>query len=87
MQNKAATVAVVNLQSELGITAIRNTVARIGHWTSIQCVADAVFTKLTLPNNDGDSMDNITMTAGQTMCLGNITAITLASGSVVASKA
>lgn len=80
-------VAVLNLQAENGTTTIRNAVAQTGRWTSIQCIADAVFTKLTCPNNEGDSLDNITMVAGQTLCLGLITDITLASGGVVAAKA
>lgn len=80
-------VAVLNLQGENGTTTIRTTSARTGRWTSIQCIADAVFTQLTCPNNDGDSLDTISMTAGQTLCLGLITKITLASGAVVAAKA
>lgn len=79
-------VAVLNLQAENGTTTIRTTSARTGRWTSIQCISDAVFTKLTCPNDDGDSLDNITMSKGQTLCLGLITHITLASGGVVAAK-
>jgi hypothetical protein len=82
----AQAVAVLNLQAENGFTAIRNNTARTGRWTSIQCIADAVFTKLTCPNNNGDNIDNITMVAGQTLCLGLITEITLASGSIVAAN-
>lgn len=83
----AQAVVVLNLQAENGTTTIRTTTARTGRWTSIQCLADAVFTKLTCPYNEGDALDNITMTAGQVLCLGLITDITLASGSVVAAKA
>ncbi len=85
-QNKAAAVAVVNLQAENGTTTIRNTAARTGRWSSIQCISDAVFTKLTCPQNEGGSLDNITMVAGQNLCLGIITEITLASGGIVAAK-
>ncbi len=86
-QVKAAAVAVVNLQAENGTTTVRNTVARTGgRWSSIQCIEDAVFTKLTCPQNEGGSLDNITMVKGQNLSLGIITEVTLASGGVVLSK-
>lgn len=82
----AQAVAALNLQNENGTTTIRNTVARVGRWKNIQCISNAVFTKLTCPNNVGGSLDDITMVAGQSLCLGLITEITLASGGVVAGK-
>lgn len=85
-QTKAQLVAVGNLQGENGTETIRNTSERTGFFTSIQCIEDAVFTKLTCPNNTGGSLDNITMLAGQSLCLGLITNIQLASGGVVAAK-
>lgn len=81
--SKSLLVAVGNLQGENGTHTVRNTAEAIGQWTSIQCIADAVFTKLTCPNNTGGSLDNITMTRGQSLCLGLITNVQLASGGVV----
>ncbi len=85
---KAQSVAVVNQSGENGLRFISNTVAQTPTsgkewWTSVYVVTDAVFTKLTNTANEGASMDAISVKAGQTIS-GQITAITLASGSVVA---
>ncbi len=85
--SKALLTAVGNLQGEFGIRYINNTSEQRGNWTSLRCVTAAVFTKLTLGNNDGDAMDTISMAAGDVLSLGNILAIQLASGSVVAYRA
>ncbi len=80
----AQQVAVMNLQGENGTTFINDTTAWTGRWTAIKCISAAVFTKLTCPRNNGRSMDTISLAAGDTLMVGLATAITLASGSVLA---
>jgi hypothetical protein len=68
-----------------GSTFINTTGAKTGSWAFIIVIADCVFTTLTDANRDGDAVGSTSFAAG-TMLFGTFTAITLASGSVVAYK-
>ena len=80
----------INKQSfgQAGATFESGTTAVTGEFCAILIVADAVFTVLTWPEQDGDDMSTGTVTfpAGVTI-YGQITAFTLASGQVLAYKA
>lgn len=74
---------------QLGSTWIADTSAYTGHWGAIQCISNCEFTTLTSGvRHDGTNvmkgtLDGKTLSAGQTI-FGDFTAITLASGSVIA---
>lgn len=73
---------IVNLAGGNGGTYIGDTTANTDTWFCVYCIANATFSTLT--NNVGYP-DNLQLTAGQAI-YGTFTAITLASGSVVAYK-
>lgn len=73
---------IVNLAGGNGGTYIGDTNANTGTWFCIYCIANTTFSTLT--NNVGYP-DALQLTAGQAI-YGTFTAITLASGSVVAYK-
>jgi hypothetical protein len=68
-----------------GVTLINDTNANTGKWWAVVPLADTVFTTLTDDQRDGDSIVGQTFPAG-VFIPGEITAITLASGSVLAYK-
>lgn len=68
-----------------GSTFINTSGAKTGSWAFILVIADAVFTTLTDANRDGDAVSTTSFAAG-TLLFGTFTAITLASGSVIAYK-
>lgn len=85
---KAAMTAVSNLKGEQGCRFISGTGAQtptsgLRWWTAIQCISACVFSTLTNNTNEGASMNSVTLAAG-TVIYGQFTAITLASGSVIA---
>jgi len=65
-----------------GGTLITGTTAKTGSWYAVQVVADVVFSTLT-GNLGGDTYAGVTFAAG-TVIYGSFTAITLASGKVIA---
>jgi hypothetical protein len=68
-----------------GSTFFNDTTARTGSWYSIQVLAAAVFTTLTDSTRDGTAVSTFSFPAG-TIFFGNFTAITLASGTIIAYK-
>jgi len=79
---------IVNSQRQIGAygsTYINDTAANTGKWYCIIPNTDAKFTLLTDANRDGDTLEGDTFPAGYPI-YGAFTAITLASGSVVAYK-
>lgn len=79
---------VTNSQRQVGAfgsTYINDTSANTGTWYCIIPNTDAVFTTLTDALRDGDSLGTDTFPAGYPI-YGEFTAITLASGSVMAYK-
>ncbi len=85
---KSAMVAPSNLKGEQGCRFISNTAAQtptpaLKWWTAIQVVTDCVFTALVNNTNEGAPMNSIALQGGS-IIYGQFTAITLASGSVIA---
>jgi hypothetical protein len=72
----------ISIKSPSASLTISDTAAHTGTWTSIQIVSAAVFTLLTGTNT---GYATISYPAGLTL-YGNFTAITLASGTVVANS-
>lgn len=70
------------LSGEAGGRFINDTTARTGDWICIQAITATTFTTLTSPSISG-SIASITLSAGVTLH-GRFTAITLATGSVIA---
>lgn len=70
-----------NLAGGDGGTYIADTTANTGKWFGIYCIADCAFSTLT--SNITALPNNLSLTAGQAI-YGTFTAITLASGSVIA---
>lgn len=66
-------------------TLFADTTARTGQWYKILVVSAAVFTLLTVDNWDGTAIGTTSFPAGSVL-YGNFTAITLASGIVLAYK-
>jgi len=62
---------------------ITGTGANAGDWNCIQAITACTFTVLVSPNIAGPSLNTITLAAGTTLH-GRFSAITLATGSVVA---
>ncbi len=75
--------AVSGLMGERGGVIETGTTAVTGDFSAIQCLADTVFSVLTLPDFVGDALTAITIPAG-TIIYGNCTAFTLTSGRVIA---
>lgn len=75
-----------NMRGEEGITFINDTAAKTGNWREIQCITACTFSVLTCSNNDGAAMTAIALTPTMPPLRGSFTAITLATGSVVALK-
>jgi hypothetical protein len=69
-----------------GSTLFTDTTARTGSWFAITVIADAVFTLLTDATRGGTALAADTFPAGVTI-YGQFTAITLASGKIIAYKA
>jgi hypothetical protein len=70
-----------NLSGGDGGIYIADTTANTGKWFGIYCIANCEFSTLT--SNITDLPDDLVLTAGQAI-YGTFTAITLASGSVIA---
>ena len=77
---------------QLGSAFINDTSAHTGQWGIIQCIAACTFTTLTSGNGNNGSplmsgtLSSVTMAAGM-IIYGYFTAITLATGSVIAYNA
>jgi len=87
-KTKSLLVFVGNLQGENGFTYISDTSARtpslgMQSWRSIQAVTASTFTLLSASNSEGNNLNTVTLAAGGIL-YGSFTAITLASGSVIA---
>jgi hypothetical protein len=82
-KSAAQLVYVANLQGESGITFINDTSAKTGSWSAIQCITACTFSVLTCKENNGADMASIVLAAGATI-YGHFSAITLATGSVIA---
>jgi len=66
-----------------GSTFFNDTTARTGNWYCIQVLANTVFTTLTDSTRGGSAISTFSFPAG-TIFFGNFTAITLASGTIIA---
>jgi hypothetical protein len=66
-----------------GSTFFNDTTARTGNWYCIQVLANTVFTTLTDSTRGGTAISTFSFPAG-TVFFGNFTAITLASGTIIA---
>lgn len=77
----AANVNIGNLAGQNGGTYIADTADYTGDWFGIYVIANTTFSTLT--SNIANLPNNLSLTAGQAI-YGRFTAITLASGSVVA---
>jgi len=69
-----------------GSTFFNDTTARTGNWYAIQVLATAVFTLLTDSTRTGTAISTFSFPAG-TIFFGNFSAITLASGTIIAYNA
>jgi len=67
-------------------TLINDTAANTGVWNEINIVTNTAFTLLTDANRDGDTLTSGTTFVAPNILYGNFTAITLASGAVIAIK-
>jgi hypothetical protein len=70
---------------KIGSTFVNDTTVRTGKYFCIQVLADTVFTTLTDTSRDGTAVGTFVFKVG-TVIYGNFTAITLASGTVLAYK-
>jgi hypothetical protein len=69
-----------------GSTFFNDTANRTGTWYCIQVLASCVFTTIIDSTRSGNTFNGVTIPAG-TIFFGNITSITLASGSIIAYNA
>lgn len=69
----------------LGTTFINTTTPYTGSWALIRCITEAAFDLLTDADTSGDALTDGVFPAG-TILYGKFTAITLASGAVLAHK-
>lgn len=83
LKNARGAVVEPTLQGEAGADYYNTTTARTGRWGAITATEEATFTLLTATGWGGNSTVGLILPAGATI-FGDFTAITLASGAVIA---